>query len=268
MDRVETSAGAGGGGGFGSVGSKGGKGKKGKGRGKDHTPLSRFRKLLDRTVKESVGKTKVESARSFVAALALVSKESGKERQKQKREGKKDGGEYGFLASLLRDATPPASPVMSAMAATTPVPAMAVAESLGEGAGEENGEAEKQQGQGTKKRRKVSACVCKLALVAMVASCRFVRALTVDPPPPHVNLWSVQKKKKKGKGKTAEGVGSNQAEDAAKEAPALTRGVSWGEDDVLEFEEEGMWSKKKKKWAAQVKTAMEHGDHLADIDTD
>jgi hypothetical protein len=84
-----------------------------------------------------------------------------------------------------------------------------------------------------------------------------------------------KKRKKKGKGSATnsgattcatEGSDANQSEDgaAAAAAPAkLTRSVSWGEDEVREFREEDMWKQKKKKWAAQVSTAMAHGDHLA-----
>jgi hypothetical protein len=86
-----------------------------------------------------------------------VAKESEKERKKQKAEGKKDGGEYSFLASLVRDATPPASPVMSAMEATAAVPAMpAMPAALDEG-GEEQEEGAPQTQGGKKRKNKVDS---------------------------------------------------------------------------------------------------------------
>jgi hypothetical protein len=97
----------------------------------------------------------------------------------------------------------------------------------------------------------------------------------------HCAFFQQKKKKKKGKGgattmntdsttegSATKGSDANQSEDAAAAAAAaapakLTRSVSWGEDEVREFREEDMWKQKKKKWAAQVSTAMAHGDHLA-----
>jgi hypothetical protein len=100
----------------------------------------------------------------------------------------------------------------------------------------------------------------------------------------HCAFFQQKKKKKKGKGgattintdSATGGSDANQSEDAAATAAAaaaapsmptkpepLKRSVSWGEDEVREFREEDMWKQKKKKWAAQVSTAMAHGDHLA-----